>query len=564
MRVLRIILVILSFVLVGCSTSPATLSLIERSEQLAIDHPDSALNIIRSVDPSTIYGRDDRARYTLALCEAYYYNRQDAACDSLVQQLFDYYLTSDRHHERARALYQYGYNSSQHLRFSDAVLSLIEAERSLQYVDNPRLCGLVYLTFGEIYGETCLFKEAIESYEKALHYFAEEELHDHCGYAFMHMVACCNRKRDYHKVIELANQAEREFLSDVYYGYNCEIAIEKCFAYIQLGDIASCEEYFATLNFDYAFEESIAHYYCVDTILKAAKDDFEGAEQSLMRAKEYNPAQKMYTVFAEYYLLKEQGRAEEALSAYVTMSNRQGNAFLSLINNSVLCDQINYLEDDILKIQALHRRSNLIVCLVFAIVFIVALFVIYYLHTRAVAQRTRVSMLVDQIESAKQDISLKNSRIKTLSEAKSNRDVALSAMQRRFNENIGNSLRNIDELLASYYSNSTKRVHREQIIEALDKYVAEFGSSPNGYLAVEEYVNQYRDNIMTKLRAELPTLAEVDIRLLCLTYADFSTNAICMFLEYDRNKLYKRKSRLKTIIRDSQAKSKDLFLKYIG
>ena len=153
MRVLRIFLVILSFVLVACSTSPATLSLIERSEQLAIDHPDSALNLIRSVDPSTIYGRDDRARYTLALCEANYYNHQDAACDSLVQQLFDYYLTSDRHHERARALFQYGFSKmgSKVISSTEPLFALLEAERSLQYVDNPRLLGLVYSAKADIY-----------------------------------------------------------------------------------------------------------------------------------------------------------------------------------------------------------------------------------------------------------------------------------------------------------------------------------------------------------------------------------------------------------------------------
>ena len=68
---------------------------------------------------------------------------------------------------------------------------------------------------------------------------------------------------------------------------------------------------------------------------------------------------------------------------------------------------------------------------------------------------------------------------------------------------------------------------------------------------------------MSLLRAELPFLKETEYRLVCLYYADFSTNAICMFMGYDKNKLYKQKSKIKSIIGNSTCKNRDLFLKYL-
>ena len=66
MRCLRYIVLLLMTVCVGCSTSADTLALIEQSERVAIDYPDSALMLISRVDPDRVYGKRDKAHYRLA------------------------------------------------------------------------------------------------------------------------------------------------------------------------------------------------------------------------------------------------------------------------------------------------------------------------------------------------------------------------------------------------------------------------------------------------------------------------------------------------------------------
>ena len=76
MRLLSGLLLIV-LLLVGCSTDQQTLQLIEQAEQVMIDHPDSALRVIRSVDAKTIRGEEDMAHYRLVMAEALYKNYID-------------------------------------------------------------------------------------------------------------------------------------------------------------------------------------------------------------------------------------------------------------------------------------------------------------------------------------------------------------------------------------------------------------------------------------------------------------------------------------------------------
>lgn len=149
MRLLSGLLLIV-LLLVGCGSDERTMQLIGEAESVMIEHPDSALNIMRSIDPETIRGEEDMSRYRLVMAEACYYNRIVPSRDSIAEPLFEYYLDSDDHAMRARALYQYALVMSYHGENSYAMKALIEARKSLQHVSNMRLEGLVHRSIGDI------------------------------------------------------------------------------------------------------------------------------------------------------------------------------------------------------------------------------------------------------------------------------------------------------------------------------------------------------------------------------------------------------------------------------
>ena len=178
-------------------------------------------------------------------------------------------------------------------------------------------------------------------------------------------------------------------------------------------------------------------------------------------------------------------------------------------------------------------------------------------------KRRYIDELNEHINAVQRDIRQQESKIKLLKSDINSREHTIIQMQRTINDHLSSSLSNIGDLLDAYYSDKTKEVKHNQLIKEVDRYVRDFASNPKGYMAVERIVNESNDNIMEKLRTEYPDFAEDEYRLLCLIYADFSSNAICMFMGYDKNKLYKTKSRIKGKLNSKKSKNHKLFIMYL-
>ena len=265
MRLLSLIVLLLMSV--GCSTDEQTLQLIEQAESVMIEHPDSALNIIRSVDAESIRGEEDMAHYHLAMAEAMYYNRLTPNRDSIAQPLFDYYLKSDDHAKRARALYQYALVMQSEGENAKAMYSLMEAEKSLEHVDNPRLEGLIHRTKGDIYHLECLFKLSLEEHEKAMLIFERCGLHSHYLYALNNVATAYNKLRNYDKSIEifdnlstLAAEHGDKFLQYI-------SLIELCYNYIEISDYDNCYNVYNQINSFINRDLWDVDYYCIGAIL---------------------------------------------------------------------------------------------------------------------------------------------------------------------------------------------------------------------------------------------------------------------------------------------------------
>ena len=92
--------------MVACSSREALRS-IERAEQLLEEAPEEALRVMEGVDGAALRTEEDRARYALVYSEACYHSYIDVDVDTLTQSMMRYYLESDNHAERARAMFQH-------------------------------------------------------------------------------------------------------------------------------------------------------------------------------------------------------------------------------------------------------------------------------------------------------------------------------------------------------------------------------------------------------------------------------------------------------------------------
>lgn len=563
MQIYRYILFALLVFVLGCTTPQHTLELINRSESVAEEHPDSSLLLIEQVNKCSVRGKQDKAHYRLVYSEALYHNQIDSDCDSLTRPLFDYYYYSDQHEERARAMYQHGLVMRNSNNLSEAIFCLSNAIESLQQYNNPRLEGLVYRVIGDIYSAECLFDDALKQFLKAKESFNIASLPIHKAYVQLKIAQMYTKMRLYDDAIENFSIAE-ELAVEIGDTKLLNIVLsELAIAYVQIDDFDNSKRVVNTINFDTTHAYSACYYYCAKSIIDAHNGDFKSADEAIHLAEQQSIIDPMLIYYTKYRVSKFKNDYKEAISWYALMIGAQDNNVYNMITDSVLRHEIEMYKNNLTHSEELYQKSKTINILSIALMIISLSVISYYIYSVKKREQQTIASLNDQVVSVHNELLVKNEKIMRLSVDAEEKRCAILKMQYQINDNICRNLNQIDKLLEAYYSESTKSHKHKELISSIDNYVATFAEAANGYSAVEKFVNQYRDDIMMLMRAELPFLKETDYRLACLYYADFSANAICMFMGYDKNKLYKHKSKIKSIISNSTCENRELFLRYL-
>ena len=76
---------------------------------------------------------------------------------------------------------------------------------------------------------------------------------------------------------------------------------------------------------------------------------------------------------------------------------------------------------------------------------------------------------------------------------------------------------------------------------------------------LEKLVDSYNNNLIQRLRTQIPTLTKNDITFLIYLYSGFSPRAICLFTDIKIKYFYNRKTRLKDKILESGAEDREEF-----
>lgn len=419
----------------------------------------------------------------------------------------------------------------------------------------------MHRTKGEIYGNECLHKNALEEYQKSVSFFEDANLQEHSLYSKYLVAYSYAELRNFDTAIKLFQDLEREVVEAKYYLLQNDILCRLCFIYIELNDFIRCAE--AYNRFKEFSDNTMYHYYCIGAILNAYNGNFEQSNILYSCAEKESISNPTLLKYTKCQILKHKGEFHKALNTYIECIDLQDTNIISAINDSVLYDEIDFIESELAHNISIQKRNRVISALSIALLTAACILIAVIFLNKLKKSRDQIAILKDQVESTISDLRKKQNSIKLLTANEQEQRISLSKVQRQLNGLIYNNLQNIDSLLDAYYSDATKNVKREQLIKVVDNYVRDFASNENGYITVERLVNEFRNNIMVKLREEMPNLKEEEYRLLCLIYADFSSNAICLFMGYDKNKLYKRKNYLKGILTSSECKSKKEFIRFL-
>ena len=526
--------------MVACSSREALRSM-ERAEQLLEDAPEEALRVMEGVDGEALRTEEDRARYALLYSEACYYSYIDVDVDTLTQPMMRYYLESDDHNQRARAMFQHAvvaYNGGE---LAEAIVALTEAEESLAKRANRKLEGAVQRLKGNIYSEGCLYLNAYDAYVAAREIYAELGLEEHVqfldydiGGTLIQLRRMEEAKSTLERVLDYAIGVEDANLV-------CAVAHELLDLSIYLDDYDMCREYVELFEREGVLLYGEPHFVCAKAMLVAHDGGLEEALALVDEAEAMEDDLEWADVeYARYIIHRNVGDGEGALYWQEQSVNAQDEMLLQVIEQPVLNVEVEKLRSDLdaeLRERELVRERNAMIYVVVAVV-VMAVVVALGLYARYRIRRkdSEIASYIETIESLRTDIE----RIP--------RDMAssITALYRdRFSE--------LNELCDIYYDHSGSSRHKSLVFNKVLETIETIKGDSSRIDELGAMVDNYRDNALQRLKSVLPRISERDYRVALYAFAGFSNRAIALFIDSDPVAVSKIKYNIKSKLKGVEA-----------
>lgn len=522
---------------------------LDRAEALAGTNPDSALRILGELSRDSIKSESLKARYALVVTHARFKLTGMAVKDSAINVAVDYFRKTDDAGKLALALL-YQCNMFLNNRSGDAMLNLLEAERLLDNSDDSYAKGLYYFHLGALYQNNFNYPKAAEAYRQSNVLFGKDKsailmsaatkLFEGTLYADMSL----NDKAidTLNDAIKTAEEAELQGLAmlskcNLFILYVITKQVDKAMALepeikeMKLGNNLHSKIYGAlSWLYYYNKDDSNGEKYC-DMAWKYAKSAGDSAVVSGFMTDVANlkgDYKKAYTLSQQTKELSKEMLAKR-------------------LQRPMLASQRDYLKNELelnKQIQTAERQRNVV--LLIAVVILLTSIIVYLrnLNKRKQRQLDEYVDVVLELEAA----------------MKENNSEASELIQMLYKDQFA-VLNGISDAFA-IHGNDVKG--QKYVYNEVKRFIEQFSSDKKTLQDLENTVNKCCDNVMRKLREELPTLDELDYRQLCYHYARFSGKLIGVLMGKSQANIYMRKSRLKDKIEQSDIKSKEDILRYLA
>lgn len=544
---LVVLLAIVGLGIIACSADGNTMHRIEHAKNIAHDNPDEALSIMRSIDASRLRRDSERARYALAYSEVCYYAGVVVDSDSLTRVAIDYYAKHRDHDARARAYYYHGMVMHEGGHIPEAMLSYMEAESSVEYLDNPYLEGLIYRAKGDVYGEGCLYNNAYDEYLHSKECFELAGLKEHVAYAHYDLGRFALAQREYEDakmhLLEAYNYAieadDLSFLQIIIYDLS-EL-------YMQLGEYDKCAEVLEKQKQSSIEIFDLSHHYAINAVLTAERGNKAEALHLIELAEEADPTNELLVGYAKYYVYRVFGDNGEALKWLEWSNELQDSTILTVLEQPVLNYQIGMLQSTIEskeRTAALKKQRNIAI---YAIVTVAIIAIFAYVLSR--------------IRKKDRDIQY---YMETINELQLTRSDSSAPMVEAVDHLYNDRLTDLNRLCETYYDHSDTARQTTKVFEQVRQTIESIKSDEGRIAELENLVDNFRGGLMSKLRSQCPKLNERELKVALYSYAGFSSRAICIFVESNPVALSKIKYRIKTKIKECGSEDAEMLISAIN
>ena len=535
--------------------------------------PDSVLAVLTASDMPR-WG-EPRALYALLTVEAQDKSYIDVADDSLIRVATKYY---DRHGSPLHSLQAFYYHGRVFQRTNLPHKALNYYTRALDFapkVNNPYSIGLLYAQMGILYSNDFDYLQGIGYMEKAMQHYKK------AGKERLQYIAMRNIGQIY---LDMGNRRNAETLFDEVLAWgkahnDTYIIYSTLDQLLRLHDATENIEALGYLLGNYSIEEvlrnsttfgTIAHYH-------ALMGDKVSAKEYLSKAWKISETAKDTAMLwhKSYQLNKTFRHAEAALRDYERLFEMQDSVVRITLQQPLIASQRDHYQTQLELTSSRLLNYRYLAGISVLILLIAAIILYIYIRNRLRHKQEELNGYIEladelrhtlyhkeesivsneaALERIRQELQLSHAQLEELrTQLHTNGD----AMQAQIAELFGTYSKLLNSLSETYYENQGSK---SAIFAQIEKEIKKI-SEGNMIVELEAILNTNLDNIMARLRAELPHLKEKDYVFLTLLYARFSGKTIATFMKLERNHIYQIKHRLRDEIKSSDAPSRDFFLK---
>ena len=562
MKMIRLLtlLTILSILLTGCTGERATKDAMKNAEALMEERPDSALTILKSMPQEKLITKELKARYSLLYAMALDKNYIDTTNLDVISPAIEYYSRYGSPIEKMKTYFYQGCIYANRMENDRAMYCWqLSLDDSLN-VDDNHYKGLINSAISVIYSRN-------RNYEQELYYTREALKYgrmagDSVGIWAItgHLAACYGNMQMY----EDADRVYDEFFSMHIYdtlkyarrrlNYAKDLIRRETKRPAQ--SIEIIEDVAKTFP-----KAMTVEAYCIYAYALQISGNSDAASSIIQQLEAMNGSTDIIRVW-RYRICREQGQYKQAIEDLEHSIMVQDSVILASIQQSLLRTQRDYLnaKTELLKKENKIVRQKIYLTVVVSFVLLGGLFFLYI--RRRASYSKRIEELSSLYLASQQMLDLQNLKTDSLYAQLAEKDSDILSLRKKYATMYKAQYKTLNDLCAAYLSpikKDRKEVLYDEAMRQLDIIIND-RESQDKFMVM---VNCSLDNIIDKLRMDLPNHKDQDFRFLMFIIVGFDATTIANLTGYSVGTVYTKKNRLKGEIANLSSPHKDFYLRYI-
>lgn len=533
--ILSIITLLTLFAVVGCSGAPDRT--LYEAEAVMTEHPDSALALLRSLNPGEIRGKSSRALYALLFTQAQFKNYLDVDNDSLITEAVDYYEDGPDHFRSMLASYYYGRVRLNKGDYANAIFTFYNAYELADAAGDSFWRGMIAERICEIYEKTFNYTEMIKFAKIEYTNFKEHgnPLYIHDG--MLDLASAYHYDLKYDSAIIVC----RQLLDSALMRGDRELEED--------GRRNMALSYFGWGKYDSA--AVIYKYICETDYILPSDSAYLGLiylrNNMVSKAKSIIPQSTCTNnvgTWMKYNILLSLGNRDSALTVLqdiMTEHEKRDRELIRYNLSGALMDYHAY------KLALEHERSRFSKAMLWLAVFVTVMIIIvgaYFSYRHIRRQRLQIEKNIMLADNLREMLETKDEN-----------------HNRMILDLLGDRFAMLDDFCRVMYEKGNSVQAKKNVSKVVESLIGQFSQDKNKISELATYVDAHYENIMSKFNADFPNLMENDYLLFLYSIYGFSTSAIALFLGLDNvTGVYDRRKRLKNKIKASDSGNRQIYL----